>query len=118
MLGRHGIKRGASRPYANPMVATTSRRRRARGSIESLPSGALRVAVYAGVDPLTGRRHYLREVVPAGPKAAAEADKAPPRLAGQVDEQRHPRTNASAGLPVQGHWLHAACLPERSIIDA
>jgi integrase len=77
------------------MVAATSRRRRTRGSIESLPSGALRVAVYAGVDPLTGRRHYLREVVPAGPKAAAEAEKALRRLAGQVDEQRHPRTNAS-----------------------
>jgi integrase len=49
-----------------------------------LPSGALRVAVYAGVDPLSGRRHYLREVIPAGPKAAAEADKAVRRLAGQV----------------------------------
>ena len=70
------------------MAAAGSRRKRARGSIEVLPSGALRVAVYAGVDPLSGRRHYLREVIPAGPKAAAEADKAVRRLAGQVDEQR------------------------------
>ena len=45
------------------MAATSSRRKRTRGSIETLPSGALRVAVYAGTDPLTGRRHYLREVV-------------------------------------------------------
>jgi hypothetical protein len=35
----------------------------------------LRVAVYASVDPLTGRRHDLREVVAAGSKAAAEADR-------------------------------------------
>ena len=51
--------------------------------------------MYAGVDPLTGRRHDLREVIPAGPKAAAEADKPVRRLASQVDEQRHPRTNAT-----------------------
>lgn len=43
----------------------------ARGSIEELPSGALRVSVYAGIDPLTRRRHYLKEIVPAGPAAAA-----------------------------------------------
>ncbi len=32
-----------------------------------LPSGALRVRVYAGVDPVTRRRHDLIEIVPAGP---------------------------------------------------
>ncbi len=53
------------------------------------------VVVYAGKDPLTGRRHYLREVVPAGPKAASEAEKVMRRLAAQVDERRHPRTNAT-----------------------
>jgi hypothetical protein len=47
-----------------------------------------------GCGPLTGRRHYLREVIPAGPKARAAAAKAIRRVAGQVDEQRHPRTNA------------------------
>ncbi|CAA9422554.1 MAG: hypothetical protein AVDCRST_MAG66-2801 [uncultured Pseudonocardia sp.] len=30
--------------------------RRQRGSIEQLPSGALRVAVYAGIDSISGRR--------------------------------------------------------------
>ena len=55
--------------------ATGARRKRSKGSVEELPSGALRVAVYAGTDPLTGKRHYLREVIPAGPKAAAEAEK-------------------------------------------
>jgi hypothetical protein len=43
--------------------ATTGRQ---RGQIEQLPSGSLRVTVYAGVDPLTKRRHYLHEVIPPG----------------------------------------------------
>lgn len=72
-----------------------TRRKRQRGSVERLPSGALRVVVYAGTDPLTGRRHYLREVAPAGPQAAAEAEKVMRRLASQVDERRNPRTSAT-----------------------
>ncbi len=39
---------------------------RSRGQIEMLPSGALRVRVYAGIDKVTGRRLYLDETVPAG----------------------------------------------------
>lgn len=79
-------------------VESTGRgRTRQRGSVKELPSGALRVSVYAGYDPLTGRRHYLKEIVPAGPKAAAEADKVMRRLAGEVDELRNPRTNATLG---------------------
>jgi integrase len=78
------------------MTAASARRSgRQRGSIEELPSGALRVAVYAGRDPLTGRRHYLREVIPAGPNARSEAQKALRRLANQVDERRNPRTSAT-----------------------
>jgi hypothetical protein len=34
-------------------------------------------------------------VIPAGPKAADEAEKAVRRLAAQVDERKHPRTNAT-----------------------
>jgi len=68
-------------------AADGTRRRRSRGGLERLPSGALRVVVYAGTDPLTGRRHYLREVVPAGPKAGAEADKVMRRLTAEVDER-------------------------------
>ena len=30
---------------------------------------------FTGIDPVTKRRHYLREVIPAGPSAAKEADK-------------------------------------------
>ena len=69
--------------------------RRARGEIETLPSGSLRVRVYAGTDALSGKRNYLIETVPAGPKATAEAEKLRTRLVNQVDEQRSPRTKAT-----------------------
>ena len=47
--------------------------RRARGSIDELPSGALRVRVYAGLDPVSKRRHYLSEIIDAGPGADRRA---------------------------------------------
>jgi hypothetical protein len=59
------------------------------------PAEALRVAVYAGIDPVTKRRHYLGEVIPAGLSAAKEADRAMRRMASQVDERRNPRTSAT-----------------------
>jgi len=80
------------------------RSRRQRGSIQELPSGALRVSVYAGTDPLTGRRHYLRESIPAGPSAQAEADKAMRRLATEVDERRNPRTSATVNQLLDRHF--------------
>lgn len=70
-------------------------RRRRRGEIATLPSGSLRVKVYAGVDPLSGKRHYLTATIPAGPTAAADAEKARTRLQSQVDERRNPRTKAT-----------------------
>src|SRR4249919_1751978 len=87
------------------MVGSGPRRRaRARGRIEELPSGSLRVSVYAGIDPVSKRRHYLREVVPAGPKAMAAAEKVARRLAGQVDERRHPRTTATVDQLLDRHF--------------
>ncbi len=87
------------------MAAPSVRRtRRQRGSIEELPSGGLRVSVYAGTDPLTGRRHYLRESIPASPSAHAEAQKALHRLANQVDERRNPRTNATVDQLLDRHF--------------
>jgi len=87
-------------------MATSASRRRARskGRIEQLPSGSLRAVVYAGQDPLTKRRHYLREIIPAGPRAAVEADKALRRLAVQVDEQRNPRTTATVEQLLTEHF--------------
>ncbi len=73
----------------------SSPQRRRRGEIATLPSGSLRVKVYAGLDPLSGRRHYLSETIPAGPKAAVAAEKARTCLQNQVDEQRNPRTKAT-----------------------
>ncbi|WP_214370180.1 tyrosine-type recombinase/integrase [Pseudonocardia sp. H11422] len=77
------------------MPRSGSRRKRLRGGIEKLPSGALRVSVYAGTDPISGRRLDLRETIPPGPNAQAEAEKAARRLAAQIDERRHPTTNAT-----------------------
>jgi len=70
-------------------------RKRMRGEIETLPSGSLRVKVYAGIDPLSGKRNYLTETVPAGPTAATDAERARTRLQSQVDERRSPRTRAT-----------------------
>jgi integrase len=76
-------------------VAPSKAGQRGRGSIETLPSGSIRVKVYAGVDPVTKKRHYLDEVIPAGPKAAKEAERARTRLLAQVDDRRNPRTRAT-----------------------
>jgi hypothetical protein len=58
----------------------STRRSRSRGEIETLPSGSLRVRVYAGIDPISGKRHYLTEVVPAGKDAGKLAEKARTRM--------------------------------------
>lgn len=68
---------------------------RARGNIETLRSGALRVRVYAGIDPVTKQRHNLIDVVPAGPKAWREAEKIRDRFLHEVAEKRNPRTSAT-----------------------
>jgi integrase len=70
-------------------------RRRQRGAIETLPSGSLRVKVYAGIDPVTKRRHYLDETIPPGPTAQRDAERCRTRLLAQVDERRNPRTRAT-----------------------
>ena len=51
--------------------------------------------VYVGIDPVTKKRLYLEETIPAGPRAAKEAEKARTRLLAQVDERRNPRTRAT-----------------------
>lgn len=68
---------------------------RARGNIETLRSGALRVQVYAGIDPVTKKRHNLIEVVPSGPKAWRQAEKIRDRFPHEVAERRNPRTSAT-----------------------
>jgi integrase len=77
------------------MTSATRARKRLRGEVEALPSGSLRVRVYAGIDPITKKRHYLVETVPAGPKAEAQAEKVRTRLLSEVDDKRSSRTNAT-----------------------
>lgn len=72
-----------------------SPQRRGRGQIEQLPSGSYRVKVYAGLDPVTKKRLYLDEVIPAGPRAARDAEKVRTKLLAQLDERRNPRTRAT-----------------------
>ncbi|GIG88187.1 LacI family DNA-binding transcriptional regulator [Plantactinospora endophytica] len=69
-------------------MSDPSARRRPRGEIETLPSGSLRVRVYAGIDPATGKRRHLVQTVPAGPTAAREAEAVRARLLGEVGERR------------------------------
>jgi integrase len=75
--------------------ARTGRSARQRGSIDELPSGALRVRVYARVDPVTKRRHDLIEIIPPGPGAERKAKAARDRMVNSVAERRNPRTNAT-----------------------
>jgi integrase len=67
-----------------------------QGVVDVRPSGALRVRVDAGIDPVTGKRHRLVEHVPADtPDKEAVAEQIRVRLVNQVNERRHPRTNAT-----------------------
>jgi integrase len=80
------------------MAASKVRRRtRTRGSIDVLPSGALRVRVYAGQDPLTKKRHVLVETIPTGPRAQKLAEAALDRMQREVADRRTPRTDATVG---------------------
>ena len=71
------------------------RRERPRGSIDVLPSGALRVRVYAGQDPLTKKRHTLTKTIPAGPGAEKQAEAALDRMQREVTDRTAPRTSAT-----------------------
>jgi integrase len=55
----------------------------------------VRVRVYAGVDPVTKRPHYLQETIPAGPGAWELAEQTRTKFLSQVNERRNPRTSAT-----------------------
>jgi hypothetical protein len=78
----------------------TPTKRRQRGYIEQLPSGAWRAEAYAGVDPLTGKRRRIRTT--AKSKRAAEIELT--KLLAQVDEGRQPRSNVTVRQVVE-MWL-------------
>jgi LacI family xylobiose transport system transcriptional regulator len=94
---------------------------RPRGAIERLPSGSLRVRVFVRLDPVSKKRHYLTETVPAGPNAAQEAEAVRARLLRQGHEQRSgPGRAATADSPAGARpavpgpaEVDAALRPER-----
>jgi integrase len=91
-------------PTSVTVASASLGRSRTRGEVEALPSGSLRVRVYAGIDPVSRKRHYLVETVGAGPSAARDAERVRTRLLNQVDERRNPRTKATVNQLLD-RWL-------------
>ncbi|MCE3555508.1 site-specific integrase [Pseudonocardia sp. RS11V-5] len=81
------------------MAKTAASSRRARGHIRRR-GRSFQVLVYAGVDPLTGKPHYLTEST----LDEAEAQKILTRLLATVDAQRSPRTKANLESTLEA-WL-------------
>ena len=96
--------------YAAGVGRTGTKARRARGHVRRR-GGSFQVLVYAGVDPLTGKDHYLTEST----RDEGQAQKILTRLLAQVDERRNPRTRATLGAALEA-WLrtHEA---EESTLD-
>jgi integrase len=81
---------------------------RQRGRIEKHGASSLRVVVYAGEDPVTGRRTYLREQVNGQDDAALKrAEKILTKLLAQVDSQRSPQSSVSFSHALD-EWLRTA----------
>src|SRR5262245_31801655 len=78
---------------------------RRRGHIEERPNGKYRAVAYAGIDPLTRRKRYLKKTVDTPQQAEIELTK----LLSQIDERRHPRSAVTAGEVVD-MWLDVADL--------
>jgi hypothetical protein len=81
------------------MTAARRRNQRQRGQIRQR-GGSFQITVYAGIDPLTGKRMYLTDS--ANTEAAAK--KLVTRLCSQVDEQRQGRTRATMSTALDS-WL-------------
>lgn len=84
---------------------------RKRGRIEERGPN-LRVVVYAGLDPVTGKRAYLRETVKGNDRAARKAaGKVMTRLLSQVDQQRATESSVPLGKVID-EWLRVAELED------
>ncbi|WP_338605159.1 tyrosine-type recombinase/integrase [Saccharopolyspora sp. SCSIO 74807] len=84
---------------------------RPKGNIEER-GGALRVRLYAGTDPVTGRQSYLRATIPGTNKAAW--DKADAKLAEfrtQVAKQRSAQSSVKLSYALD-EWLRTTELAE------
>ena len=84
---------------------------RKRGRIERR-GDALRVRVYAGDDPVTGKRVYRSETVPGTDRAAhRRAEKTLTRLLAEVDRQRAPTSTVTLTY-VLDEWLRSVELED------
>jgi integrase len=93
------------------MAAARSSDGRERGRIEER-GGSLRVIVYAGTDPVTGKRSYLRELIKGTDKAAYKrADRAMHKLIAQVDGQRSTTSSVTFGYALD-EWMRTTELEE------
>jgi len=95
---------------------STPIRRAARGSICRTTCGSLRVRVYAGRNPITGRQRWLSQNIPAGPAASDEAEAVCRRLLSLVHHRRHPRVDVTVAELLDRHLtlLHASETTRRS----
>jgi integrase len=77
---------------------------RSRGSIRER-GGSLQVRVFAGFDPVTGKRRYLARTIRGTDRAAYRlAEKALTKLQAQVDKQRAPESSISLSYALD-EWL-------------
>jgi integrase len=76
----------------------------------------LRVRVYAGADPITGRQRCLSRNIPAGPTALEDAEATCRRLLTQVRQRRQPRVDVTLDELVDQHLrlMHAGEHTRRS----
>jgi integrase len=72
---------------------------RQRGTVRKR-GNSLQVTVYAGIDPLTGKRMFLSDST----TDPVEAERIRKRFVAQVDGQRSPRTRATFGHALES-WL-------------
>ncbi len=96
-----------ARGITGDTIRTVAQKRRTRGYIEQRASGSYRAVVYAGTDPLTGKPRYLR----ASAATWDDAERELTRLLGDLDQERHPKTNITVGQALD-QWLDVADLAE------
>ena len=80
------------------------------GYIQRLPSGAFRVSVYAGTDPVTGKQRRLRETCPDEAAATSTLGK----LLKQAQSHQAPNRDATFGL-VLDKYLEVTDLAESTL---
>ena len=102
-----GMVRGTKLLTMCGMAKRDGKKKRQPGNDETLPSGSIRVRVYAGIDPVTNVARYLRETVPPGPDQKREVERVKAEFIAQVRAQRHPRTDATVQRLIDQHLTDA-----------